>query len=84
VELFPWLPVRRFHRIKYDTINKLPRIKAPVLVAHSRADDFVRFQHAERNFQAANAPKMFWEIGGDHNSVIEEAREHYRRAWTAS
>ena len=76
-ELFPWLPLRLVSRIKYDTVHKLPRIKVPVLVAHSRRDDFIRFHHAERNFQAANEPKLLWEIGGDHSSTIQEGREQY-------
>jgi uncharacterized protein len=76
-ELFPWLPVRRLHRIKYDTLSKLSRIKVPVLVTHSRADDLIGFHHAERNFAAANAPKFFWEIGGSHTRTIEESRAKY-------
>jgi fermentation-respiration switch protein FrsA (DUF1100 family) len=76
-ELFPWLPVRRLHRIKYDTLSKLPRIKVPVLVAHSRRDDLIGFHHAEQNFLAANQPKLFWEIHGNHTSTIEEGRQQY-------
>ena len=76
-ELFPWLPVRRLHRIKYDTVGKLPRIQAPVLVAHSRNDDLIGFHHAERNFKAAREPKQFLEIAGNHVSVIEDGRKEY-------
>lgn len=76
-EIFPWLPVRWMNRIKYDTVNKLPRIRVPVLIAHSRADGLIGFHHAERNFKAANPPKMFIEIRGDHTSVIEDGRTEY-------
>lgn len=76
-DLFPWLPVRRLHRIRYDTLGKLPRIPVPVLVAHGRADDLVRFHHAEKNFAAANEPKAFLEIAGDHVSVLDEGRAEY-------
>lgn len=76
-ELYPWLPVRWLHRIKYDTVNRLPRITAPVLIAHSRGDDLIGFHHAERNFKAANEPKQFLEIGGNHVSVIEDGRAEY-------
>jgi fermentation-respiration switch protein FrsA (DUF1100 family) len=69
-ELFPWLPVRWFHTIHYSTLSKLPRIKVPVLVMHSRDDEIVRFQHAERNFAAANEPKLFWETHGLHNDTL--------------
>ena len=72
-ELFPWLPVRWISTIKYDTLTKLPRIRVPVLVMHSKADDLARFQHAERNFAAANEPKVFCELDGAHNAAAWES-----------
>jgi fermentation-respiration switch protein FrsA (DUF1100 family) len=69
-EVFPWLPVRWLAKIKYDTRAKLPRLKIPVLVMHSRADELVGFGHAERNFAAANEPKFFCEIQGGHNDPL--------------
>lgn len=71
-EMFPWLPVRRLGKIKYDTHSKLPRLQMPVLVMHSRADELAPFHHAEKNFAAANEPKLFWEIPGGHNDALEE------------
>ena len=72
-ELFPWLPVRWMASIKYSTCEKLPRIKVPVLVMHSRTDALIRFRHAEKNFARANEPKLLWELQGDHNeSVMDE------------
>ena len=73
-ELFPWLPVRWLGTIRYDTRSKLPQLKAPVLVMHSRADEIVPFHHGERNFAAAKEPKLFWELRGDHNNAVEDAR----------
>ncbi|MBI5383048.1 MAG: alpha/beta hydrolase [Verrucomicrobia bacterium] len=69
-ELFPWLPVRWLSRISYDTHAKLGRIRAPVLILHSRGDTLVRFHHAEENFAAANDPKLLCEIAGDHNDAL--------------
>ena len=76
-ELFPFLPVRWLNRIKYDTRSKLPRIHVPVLVMHSRDDKVIRFRHAERNFAAANEPKMFWPIEGGHTEVLVDGRPGY-------
>ena len=76
-DLFPWLPVRWLHTIQYDTLHKLPRIKVPVLVAHSRTDELIGFHHAERNFAAAHEPKMFLEILGQHTATLEAGREKY-------
>jgi len=71
-ELFPWLPVRWLGTIKYDTLSKLPRVAAPVLVLHSRNDTLIPFHHAERNFAAAREPKRFAELLGDHNDSVWE------------
>lgn len=68
-ELFPWLPVRWISTIQYDTRSKLPRVKVPVLVMHSRVDDLVGFRHGERNYAAANEPKLFGELVGGHNDA---------------
>lgn len=76
-DLFPFLPVRLMGSIRYDTVKKLPRIKVPVLVMHSRNDALIRFDHAERNYAAANEPKLFWEIHGSHNGTLEGDRAHY-------
>jgi fermentation-respiration switch protein FrsA (DUF1100 family) len=66
-ELFPILPVRAIARYRYDTLAKLPKVQAPVLILHSRQDTLIPFHHAERNFAAAREPKFLREIHGDHN-----------------
>ena len=76
-ELFSWLPVRRINTIKYDTVNKLPRIEAPVLIIHGRGDDLIGFHHAEQNFKAARDPKSFLEIAGNHTNVLTADRARY-------
>jgi fermentation-respiration switch protein FrsA (DUF1100 family) len=73
-DLFPWLPVRWLGKIRYDTHSKLPRLKVPVLVMHSPADALVRFRHGQRNFAAANEPKLFWELRGDHNDPLADTK----------
>lgn len=75
--LFPWLPVRWLHRIRYDTVAKLPRIHVPVLIAHSRHDEMIPFRQAERNFAAANEPKSLLPIAGNHVNVLEAGRQDY-------
>lgn len=74
-ELYPWLPVRWVGRIKYDTRSKLPRLKIPVLVMHSRDDGLIGFRHSERNFEVANEPKAFAELRGGHDDPAWEAPE---------
>ncbi len=81
-ELFPFLPVRWLARLRYDTHAKLPRIRVPVLLLHSRADTLVRFSHAERNFAAANPPRRLAELAGDHNDFLEAGRRQLVSAFS--
>lgn len=74
-ELYPYLPVRLMGTIQYDTRSKLPRIKVPVLIMHSREDRLIGFQHSKQNFAAANEPKFFAELRGGHNDPAWEAPE---------
>lgn len=71
-ELFPWLPVRWLAGIHYNTLSKLPRLHVPVLILHSRSDEMIGFVHSQRNFSAANEPKLFWELNGGHNHAADE------------
>src|SRR5262249_48615214 len=71
-ELYPWLPVKWISTIKYDTCARLPQLHLPVLVMHSRNDEFIRIHHAHKNFACANEPKLFWELAGDHNDPLAD------------
>jgi uncharacterized protein len=73
-ELFPWLPVRLMSTIKYETCKKLPRLRIPVLVMHSRVDGLIGFHHAQKNFALANEPKLFWELTADHNDPVSDSK----------
>src|SRR5262249_13829319 len=74
-ELFPWLPVRWMSTVKYETCARLPRLKIPVLVMHSRGDKLIGFHHGEKNFALANDPKLFWELQGGHNDAVFDDKE---------
>ncbi len=76
-ELFPWLPVRWLSRIHYATQGKLPSLKVPLLVMHSRDDGLIPFTHAETNFASANEPKRFCEIKGNHNYPLMDRRRYH-------
>lgn len=78
--LYPWLPARTLATIRYDNLAKLPGIRVPLLVLHSRADTLIPFAHGQRLFQAANAPKLLREVHGDHNDTLDADREAYSAA----
>jgi fermentation-respiration switch protein FrsA (DUF1100 family) len=66
-QIYSFLPVRLLSRYRYDTLDALARVRAPVLVAHSRDDEIVPYSHGERLFAAAREPKSFLELRGGHN-----------------
>jgi hypothetical protein len=67
-QVYPWLPVRLLARVRYDSIAKVPGLRAPFLVLHSPEDTLVPFAHAERLFAAHPGPKRMLATAGHHNS----------------
>lgn len=65
--IFPFLPVRFMVRQKYDTLSKIPEIRVPVMVMHSRTDEIVPYAMGKELFEKANEPKIFLELTGGHN-----------------
>lgn len=81
--LYPFLPVRWLCRIRYPTLERMPRILCPVLVAHSPDDEMIPFSHGTKLFQAAREPKVFLTLKGSHNTGREEAGRPYDKALDA-
>ena len=77
-ELYPFLPIRWLSRFSYNSIDRLPNIKIPVLLIHSTDDEIIPFTHGDRNFQVANQPKTLVKIHGDHNGGFLDSLETYR------
>jgi len=75
--LYPVLPARLITRIGYPVRDYVSRIDAPLMVVHSRQDEIIPFDMAETVFEAANEPKTFLELGGDHNAGFWISRETY-------
>ena len=75
--MFFGLSVRWFQTVNYDTLSKLPRIHVPVIITHSRGDEVVPFRFSERNFAAANEPKLFCETQGPHNETLSLDTTHF-------
>jgi len=66
-DLFPFLPVQRLSKISYNTKEFIKKINCPVLVIHSPEDELIPFHHGQALFEAAPAPKAFYELKGGHN-----------------
>jgi fermentation-respiration switch protein FrsA (DUF1100 family) len=78
--MFPFLPVRWLVRNKYDTLSKIGRVHAPLLILHSRDDEYFPMRHAERLLTAAAEPKRLVELRGGHNDAFLVSAETYRSA----
>lgn len=76
-EVYPWLPVRRLIRHRYEVLEPAQRITAPLLVVHSRDDEIVPVHHGHRVAAAAGAPLL--ELRGGHNDAFLRSREAYVR-----
>ena len=65
-EQFPHVPARLLNRFHYNVLENLKQISCPVLIIHSKADKTIPVHHGIKLFDAANEPKEFLEIEGDH------------------
>jgi len=78
--LYPFLPVRRFFKFEYNTIEYLKGVDCPVLIIHSRDDSYIPFSHAERLFEVVDNKKELVETLGDHNINFIVSREDYKNS----
>jgi fermentation-respiration switch protein FrsA (DUF1100 family) len=71
-------PVARLARGRFDSIEKIPRVRAPLLFFHGDRDDIVKYSLGRRLFDAAPEPKEFETIrGAGHNDTVEVGGRAY-------
>ena len=78
--IYPFLPIGRFLRTRYDSMAKVGRLAVPVLVLHGDRDDVVPLEAGKKLFEGAREPKVFHVISGaGHNDTYEVGgREYFR------
>ena len=54
-------------RYDFDVAQNIQRVNCPVLVLHSPDDEIMPFKLGKKVYQAANQPKRFAQMKGDHN-----------------
>lgn len=63
---------------KFVNIDKIGKVRSPVLVIHGKADEVVHFWHGEQLLAAAKEPKLnFWVDGAGHNDLMDLAGDRY-------
>jgi fermentation-respiration switch protein FrsA (DUF1100 family) len=78
--MFPFLPVRWILKHRFNSIDKVSRIDAPLLILHSRQDELFEMSHPERLLAAAQSPKRLVEMQGGHNDAFLVSADIYREA----
>ena len=58
--------------------NFISNVKCPVLIIHSRNDEFVPFSHAQKLYERANQPKEIYVVEGPHTGLDRAYTEEYR------
>jgi len=65
---------------RFDSIEKIRRVRSPVLVIHGTRDALIPFFMGEALYQAAPEPKVFFGVeGAGHNDVCAVGGERYLR-----
>ena len=68
-------------RTRWDSINKVSRLRAPLLVLHGDADEVVPYAQGRAIFDAAPEPKTFFTIRGGRHYVMDGSWTDYWAAW---
>jgi uncharacterized protein len=80
---YPYLPVDLLLNQRFDSIDKVGKLKIPVLFIHGTWDSKAPWQMSQRLFDAAPHPKVLKLIeGGEHNNSGGIASVEYREAVT--
>jgi uncharacterized protein len=80
---FPLLSRLTPLRFEFDAAAALADVHCPVLVAHSPDDEIIPYVLGEKLYQAANTPKRFLTMRGDHNSGFLQNQGEYERGLRA-
>ena len=70
-------------RTRWDSLAKIPRLAAPLLVLHSEADEVIPYAQGRAVFDAAPQPKTFFTIRGARHYDMDAAWSRYWAAWRA-
>jgi hypothetical protein len=65
-------------RTRFDSLSKIARVRAPVLVIHGTRDPMIPFEMARRLYEAAPEPKSFFPVeGAGHDDIVDIGGEPY-------
>lgn len=64
---YPYLPVRLAVGVQFNSLARMSAVHIPVIIAHTRGDTLIPYDHALKLFAAANEPKhlITFDAGSD-------------------
>lgn len=74
---YPWAFIKPWD--KYESANKLSKVRSPVLIVHGEQDDIVPIDHGKELYSKANQPKQILTLKNlHHNDLWNE--DYYSKA----
>lgn len=70
--MYRWLPARRLLRHHFDSLSRLPGVRAPLLVLHGDADDMIPHEHGRRVAAAAGGRAQFVLLRGAGHPALRD------------
>ena len=71
--MYRWLPARRLLRHHFDSLSRLPAVRAPLLVLHGDADGVIPPEHGRRVAAAAGGRAEFVLLrGAGHPALMDD------------
>jgi hypothetical protein len=70
-------------RTRWDSLGKIARLRAPLLVLHGDADEVIPYAQGKALFDAAPSPKTFFTIRGGRHYDMQATWSEYWDAWRA-
>jgi alpha-beta hydrolase superfamily lysophospholipase len=79
-----WLPITPLITQRFDSADRIAKVKVPVLVVHGTADSLIPPALGRALYEKAAAPKRFVLVeGGTHYSTNGRGQQQYREALRA-
>ena len=76
-----WLPVGALITQRFDAVQDIERVRAPVLIVHGAQDGLIKPELGRALFERARQPKRFVLVdGGSHHSTNAVGQPQYRQA----
>jgi fermentation-respiration switch protein FrsA (DUF1100 family) len=69
---YPFVPVSPLLKDRFDSLSRIARINAPLLMAHGERDEVVPVDLGRALFAAASEPKQAWFAPEGHHADLSQ------------